>query len=367
MMTPKELSKGIAFGVLRSIGLIGGILILLLFLYEVQAVLAYIGIAAVVSLVGRPIVIFLHKRLRIPNIIAVLITLFLLFIVIIGAVLLIIPIIVEQADNLGQIDLSEVQANLEVLNTQVSDYFRIKRVNILERLQNLEYVQDFNVEVIPEYINTFLGALGDFAIGLFSILFIAFFLLRDSRLLLEGILVFAKRDNEGQFQRAFKKIKELLSRYFIGLIAQVAILFILYSVLLLVVGIEHAIIIAFFCALLNLVPYLGPAIGYLMMSGFVISDNLGYNFTEVILPKLLIVLIGYGIIQAIDNFVNQPLIFGKSVKSHPLEIFIVILTAGVVFGVMGLVLAIPTYTAIKVISKEFLSEYKIVKKLTHNL
>ncbi len=366
-MDTRQFSKGIAFGVLRSIALIGGILLLLLFLYEIQAVIMYIGIAAVVSLVGRPVVMFLKDRLRIPNTIAVIITLFLLFCIVIGAVLLVIPIVVEQADNLGQLDLTEVQENLEVLNTQVSDYFRIKRVNLLERIENLEYVQQFNLELIPEFVNSFLGTLGDFLIGLFSILFIAFFFLKDSRLLLEGILVFAKRGNEGQFLRAFTKIKHLLSRYFIGLIAQVIILFILYTTILLIVGIKHAIIIAFFCALLNLIPYLGPVIGYLLMSAFVISDNLGYNFTEFILPKLIIIMIGYGVTQAIDNFINQPLIFGKSVKSHPLEIFIVILIAGVVFGVMGLVLAIPTYTAIKVISKEFLSEYKIVKKLTQNL
>ena len=125
--------------------------------------------------------------------------------------------------------------------------------------------------------------------------------------------------------------------------------------------------IAFFCALLNLIPYLGPLIGYFLMSAFVISDNLGLDFTALILPKLIIVFVGYGVVQTIDNFVNQPLIFGKSVKSHPLEIFLVILLAGSVLGVLGLVMAIPLYTAIKVISKEFLSEYKIVKKLTHNL
>jgi predicted PurR-regulated permease PerM len=366
-MESRELSKGIAFGVLRSLALIGGILLLLLFLYEVQAVIFYIGAAAVVSLVGRPIVMFLKDRLRIPNTIAVVITLILFSCIVIGAVLLVIPIVVEQAENLGNLDLSEVQENLEVLNAQVSDYFRIKRVNLLERIENLESVKNFNLELIPEFVNTFLGTLGEFLIGLFSILFIAFFLLKDSRLLLEGILVFAKRGNEGQFLRAFTKIKYLLSRYFIGLIAQVVILFILYTTTLLIVGINHAIIIAFFCALLNLIPYLGPVIGYLLMSAFVISDNLGYDFTEIILPKLMIVMIGYAITQAIDNFINQPLIFGASVKSHPLEIFIVILIAGVVFGVVGLVLAIPTYTAIKVISKEFLSEYKIVQKLTSNL
>ncbi|MEO9954523.1 AI-2E family transporter [Nonlabens sp.] len=360
-------SKSIAFGILRALGIIFGILVLLWFLWEIQSVLAYIGIAAVFSLIGRPIVLLLRDKLKFNNTIAVIITLLILFMIIIGVVMMVIPVITEQSENLSQIDLEELQVNIEVLNEQISNYFGIKRVNLLERLQKTDYYQDFNMDLIPQFVNGFFGTLGSFAIGLFSILFISFFLLKDSRLLLEGVLVFSKKGNEGQFLRAFTKIKQLLSRYFIGLVFQVLILFVLYSVILFIVGVENAIIIAFFCALLNLVPYLGPAIGYVLMSAFVITDNLGSNFSDVILPQLIIVFIGYGIVQTIDNFLNQPLIFGKSVKSHPLEIFIVILIAGIVFGILGLVLAVPTYTAIKVISKEFLSEYKIVKKLTQNL
>ena len=366
-MTVKEQSKAIAYGILRSIGIVLGVLILLLFLWEIQAVLAYIGVAAVLSLIGRPLVLFLRDTLRIPNTVAVIITLILLFCFIVGAVSLIIPVIIEQGENLSKIDVTEVRSNLEILNTEFNDFFNIKRVNLLDRIEQLEFFQEFNMDLIPTFINSFLGTLGNFAIGLFSILFISFFLLKDSRLMLEGVLVFSKKGNEGQFLRAFTKIKQLLSRYFIGLLFQVLILFTLYTILLVIVGVEHALIIAFFCALLNLIPYLGPAIGYFLMSAFVISDNLGMDFTNFILPKLIIVFVGYGIVQTIDNFINQPLIFGKSVKSHPLEIFIVILLAGVLFGVLGLVLAIPTYTAIKVISKEFLSEYKIVKKLTQDL
>ncbi|NCP90024.1 MAG: AI-2E family transporter, partial [Flavobacteriales bacterium] len=63
----------------------------------------------------------------------------------------------------------------------------------------------------------------------------------------------------------------------------------------------------------------------------------------------------------------QPYIFSKSVKSHPLEIFLLILIAGILFGVVGLIVAIPVYTAIKVVLKEFLSDNQIVKKLTKNL
>ncbi len=362
------MSRAIAFGLLRALLILGGVILLAWFLWEIQSVLFYIGIAAVFSLVGRPIVLFLRDRLRMPNTLAVIVTLILLFSIITGAILMVIPVIAEQGENISRIDIEEVTSNLETLNDQISDYFGINRVNVLERIQNLEFVQEnLTVDLVPQFVNGFFGTLGSILIGLFSILFIAFFLLKDSRLLLEGVLVFSKKGNEGQFLRAFTKIKQLLSRYFIGLIFQIVILFVLYSVILLSLGVENALIISFFCALLNLIPYLGPAIGYFLMCAFVISDNLGTNFTEFILPKLIVVTIGYGIIQMIDNFLNQPLIFGKSVRSHPLEIFIVILIAGLVFGIIGLVLAVPTYTAIKVISKEFLSEYKIVKKLTQNL
>lgn len=362
------MSRAIAFGLLRALLILGGVVLLVWFLWEIQSVLFYIGIAAVFSLIGRPIVLFFRDQLKFPNTLAVIITLILLFCVIIGAILMIIPVIAEQGANISRINIEEVKLNLETLNDQISDYFGIRRVNVLERIQNLEFVKEnLTMDLVPQFVNGFFGTLGSIMIGMFSILFISFFLLKDSRLLLEGVLVFSKKGNEGQFLRAFTKIKQLLSRYFIGLILQVVILFVLYSVVLLSLGVHNALIIAFFCAVLNLIPYLGPAIGYILMSAFVISDNLGADFTDIILPQLIVVAIGYGIIQLIDNFLNQPLIFGKSVRSHPLEIFIIILIAGLVFGIVGLILAIPTYTALKVISKEFLSEYKIVKKLTQNL
>ena len=78
-------------------------------------------------------------------------------------------------------------------------------------------------------------------------------------------------------------------------------------------------------------------------------------------------MLGYAICQVIDNLISQPMIFGASVKSHPLEIFLIILIAGLVFGIVGMVVAVPVYTAIKVIAKESLSDYKIVKRLTRDL
>ena len=99
----------------------------------------------------------------------------------------------------------------------------------------------------------------------------------------------------------------------------------------------------------------------------VMTNNLADSFNAVIVPNLMYTLLIIVIAQLIDNFFSQPFIFSKSVKSHPLEIFLIIIIAGLLFGVVGMIVAIPSYTAIKVILKEFLSDNPIVKKLTQGL
>ena len=97
------------------------------------------------------------------------------------------------------------------------------------------------------------------------------------------------------------------------------------------------------------------------------TSNLDADFSTIILPKTIYVMIGFIIGQLIDNFFSQPYIFSKSVKSHPLEIFIIILVGGTLFGPIGMIAAIPFYTSLKVILKEFLSNNRIVKSLTKDL
>jgi predicted PurR-regulated permease PerM len=96
------------------------------------------------------------------------------------------------------------------------------------------------------------------------------------------------------------------------------------------------------------------------------TSFIGADFSTVILPKTLYVMMGFVLGQLIDNFFSQPFIFSNSVKSHPLEIFIVILASGTLLGPVGMIIAIPLYTTLKVISQEFLAENKIVKSLTKN-
>ncbi len=360
-------AKTFSYGILRAIGILLGIFLLLYFLYQIQSVLVYIAVAGVISLIGRPVVIFLRSSLRIPNQVAVIMVLLLVLSIFVGIIFVFVPIVIEQSYYLGQIDIEAFKSDINELNTQINTYLGVNDINIIEGLKQSEFAQSLNLNMIPKFLNSVFGILGATLIAVFSIIFISFFLLKDSKLMLNSILVFANKGEEDKFQRVFNKIKILLSRYFVGLTMQVTVLFILYMLLLSIFEINNPVAIAFICAFLNLVPYLGPIAAGILMSLFVISSNLGADFQEIILPKLIYVMLGYAICQLIDNFISQPLIFGASVRSHPLEIFLIILIAGLIFGVVGMVVAIPFYTALKVIAKESLSEYKIVKRLTRDL
>ena len=170
-----------------------------------------------------------------------------------------------------------------------------------------------------------------------------------------------------RIEKSLIEIKVLLSRYFLGLLFQITILFTMYTIILLIFGVKDAVVIAFLCALLNLIPYIGPLIGIILMSFLTMTSYLGQDFSSVIIPKTIYVIIGYVFAQLIDNFLSQPYIFSNSIKSHPLEIFLVILSGGILFGIGGMILAIPLYTVIKVFLKVFFSNNALVKKLTKNI
>lgn len=360
-------SKTITYGILRAVAIMVGVLILLWFLYKIQSVLVYIAFATVITLMGRPLVLFLKSKLKFRNTLAVITTLVIIIGLFLSIFTLFVPIITEQGQLIGEISIDQISADVDQLNQEVSDYFNVEKLSFVEIINKSDLKQFFDFKAIPEFINSFLSGFGAILIGLFSVLFISFFFLKDSRLLEDSLLVFARRGDENKFDKVFTKIKDLLSRYFVGLLLQVIILFVLYTILLLIFGVHNALAVALIAAILNLIPYIGPLFGGLFVLVLSITSNLGLDFQTVILPKLSYILIGYLIIQLIDNFLNQPLIFGNSVKSHPLEIFLAILIFGLLFGIGGLIVAVPFYTAIKVIAQEFLSEYKIVKKLTKDL
>ncbi|MBM1106731.1 AI-2E family transporter [Aurantibacter crassamenti] len=362
-MTAKIISKGI----LRAIGILFAIALGLYFLYKIESVLAYLAIAAVIALIGRPVILFLRRKLKFPNTLAVVLTMLLILGVFVGILALFVPLLAEQGKNLSLLNIEDLQQNVEGLYREITQYLGLSPNDIEKSIKESKIFANLDFGFIPNFLNSLMGTLGDLSIGLFSVLFISFFFLKDSKLFQSGILAFVPDRNEQRTIKSIDKINNLLSRYFVGLLLQILILFVIYTIVLLIVGIENAIVIAFLCALFNVIPYVGPIIGGGLMIVLTMTSNLGSDFSTVILPKTGYILIGLTIGQLVDNFFSQPLIFSNSVKSHPLEIFLVIIIAGLLFGVVGMIVAVPGYTAIKVILKEFLADNKTVKSLTKDL
>tara|TARA_A100001011_G_scaffold390062_1_gene472731 strand:+ start:1507 stop:2595 length:1089 start_codon:yes stop_codon:yes gene_type:complete len=334
---------------------------------KLKILLVYLLLAAVIALIGRPIVIFLKTKLKFGNLLATSITLLLLVSTILGVVSLFIPLVIQQGENLSLLNLNALEENLNQLLKEISGYFKLEESNFKDSASFKSLFNVENLEAIPEFLNYLLSLVGSFTVGLFSVTFISFFFIKDSRLLENAILIFVNDKSEDKLKKSFEKIKNLLSRYFLGLLLQISILLVLYSIILLVFGIKNAFVIAFLCALLNLIPYIGPLFGAFLMMFLTMTSNLEADFSTVILPKTIYVMIGFTIGQLVDNIFSQPYIFSNSVKSHPLEIFIVILAGGTLMGTIGMIVAIPLYSSLRVILKEFLSDNKIVKSLTQNL
>ena len=359
-MKPKELTRGIVQAFL--------IIILLIGLYQVivsiQTVIYYLLIAAVVSLIGRPIVQLL-KRIKFGNTFSSVSTIAILMTTFFGIVSLLLPVIFEQAKNLSLLNVNAFEATATKLMNELSIYLREYGIDLQSWVDRSLAEVDYSF--LPDAINTVLNGLSGFTIGVFSVIFISFFFLRDSGLLERMVMVFVADKNVKRVEKSILSIKNLLSRYFIGLLVQITVLFIFYTLVLLIFGIPNAVTIALVCALLNIIPYLGPIIGTVLIIFLTMTSNLDASFASVTLPKTIYVFIGFTVGQLIDNFLTQPYVFSTSVKSHPLEIFIIILVGGLLFGPLGMIIAVPSYTALKVIFKEFYAHNKIVKALTKNI
>ena len=360
-------SKTISTGILRALGILLLIALILFFLYKIRAVVVYIILASVVALIGRPVVKFLTVRLKFKITFAVLCTLSLMMGGIVGFLLLFIPLLIQQGQNLALLDINALQNNITLLFENLITHFNWSKSTMEQWLSNINVLDILNLKTIPEMLNSFLSTIGSFGAGFFSVIFISFFFLKDSKLFEQMILTMVPDNKESRVQNSMDTIKNLLSRYFIGLLLQILILFIIYTIVLLIFGIPNAFMIALLCALLNLIPYVGPVIGFFLMTFLTMTSNLGSDFSSIVIPKTIYVMIGFLIGQFIDNNLSQPIIFSKSVISHTFEIFLFIIIGGFLFGVTGMVVAVPGYTALKVILKEFLAENKIVKSLTKNI
>ena len=360
-------SKIISNGILRALTTILVIVAILYFLYQIQTVIVYLCISLLLCLIANPLIQFLKNKLKFSNSLAASTALVLFILAIVGFILLFVPLIISQANNLSLLDTQNLQQQFLETERTIEAYFNIQHLDLNKVLKESKITSIIDFSYFTGFLNSIIGFMANIGMGLVSVFFITFFFIKDQ----DAFKVSARRilpeTNEDKILNSITKINHFLTRYFIGLLLQLTVVFILYLIVLMIFGNKNAFVIAFLCAILNVIPYIGPIIGTILAGILTMISMIGSDFQSEILPKTIYVIIGFLLVQAIDNNISQPIISSKSVNSHPLEIFLVTLISGITFGIVGMIIAIPVFTMVKVILKEFFPNNKIVSVLTERI
>lgn len=343
-------------------------------------VLVYILSAVVVSLIGHPIVrIFrkIHiKKLHIPDWISALLTI----LIIVAMLALIIAVMIPMVMNI--INEASVASDSTVSGTSWIEGVNQWLIGIFPGLgpdfnlitSLLKVLSDaLSFSGVTGFVGSVAGVVVDIVVGVFTVSFISFFFLKDETLFGRIICALVPNKIEQMVSKTLDEIRQLLSRYFVGLLLEmlgVALINFLGIWLIARLDVSYALGIAVIAGILNIIPYIGPLIGEVIgaLLGMILKAGIpGIGLDVNVWLFGLIILAIMLAVQLIDNFVFQPLIYSTSIKAHPLEIFIVFLMAGHIGGIMGMLVAIPAYTVIRVIAVRFFYRFKIIQRLVPDL
>ena len=339
-----------------------------------KSVLVYIIVAFVVSLIGQP-VMRLFRKIRIrgksaPEGLLAILTIFVILGTLILVVTQVIPVVTGIVRDAAVLNSVTAEGNpMDRVNDWIVGLFPGLGAdfNIITILmdQLREVTNLSNVTSVISSVTSFVTSL---VVGLFSVVFISFFFVRDETLFRKIVSALVPDRIEGNLAKSLGDIEGLLSRYFVGLLIEmtgVALLDFLGLWIIARLGFQYALGIAFIAGILNIIPYVGPLVGEVLgvVLAVILKYGTGVGLDVNIWIFALIVLAIMLTTQLVDNFVYQPLIYSTSIKASPLEIFIVILLAGHLGGVTGMLVAIPAYTVVRVIASRFFPDLKLVKRL----
>lgn len=361
--------------ILISIGiiLIGGIC------WYFRSILIYILVAVVVSLIAKPIMGTLQsisiKGHRAPDWLLAALTLLFLMVTFMSILTLIVPIVsniikgislesIENAARNMAVPLGDFNEFLRKTFPKLGSGFRVE-IALIQEVQKL-----FDPSTVSSVIGSAASFFTNLGVGIFSVVFISFFFIKDDGLFTNIIAALVPDKHESNAAAAISDIGHLLSRYFIGVFVEimgVAIINFLGLWIIARLGLNAALGIAFLTGILNVIPYIGPLIGGFI--GTILGLTLKYSSAVPIgldinfwlFTAILIAIFCFT--QLIDNFLYQPVIYSTSIKAKPLEIFIVLLIAGHLAGPLGMIIAIPSYTAIRVIAFRFFRHIKAINRL----
>jgi predicted PurR-regulated permease PerM len=356
----------------------GYVLILAAFGYLIWRfyyIIGWVLMAAVLSFVGQPLVRFFDrfriKKLRIPHSLSALLALLVIILTLFGLLAVFVPLIINQAETISKIDVGRlaqtVEGPLHWVDRQMHQFGAIPDGQTLQDFVVMRVKGVVNLSSLGSMISGFINAAGNIFVGFFSILFIAYFFLKDENMFQDGLKLLVPESQHDATNKVVADSKNLLMRYFIGIFTELLCVMSLITIGLWILGVKNALLIGFFGGIMNIIPYLGPFIGTVIGISLGITSTLAFGNYNELWPEILKMGGVFLTVNFIDNNILVPVIYSKSVKSHPLEIFIVIIMGGGIAGLAGMLLAVPVYTILRVIAREFLQEFRVIRKLTEKI
>ena len=295
--------------------------------------------------ITNPLVKFLQEKLKINRMIGILITLSLLFGLIALGVIYLLPILINQLSSL----INSTQGlywEIQSFVNQLSKNPLFRNLNIQSTIQqlNLSYV-----DILQNILNSVTNSLGSvlsavvntLMILIMTPIFLVYFLMDGHKLLPMLERTVLKRDKLN-ISSLLTNLNATVARYISGISIDALIIGALAYIGYSVIGLKYALVFAIFSSLANLLPYVGPSIGLIPM---VIT----YAFTDP--QKMVAALIYMLIIQQVDGNILYPRIVGGVMKVHPITIMVLLLLSSNIYGVLGMIVAIPTYSILKEIAK----------------
>ena len=354
------------------------VVLLLAAAWYFRSIVVYILVSGLLSIMGRPLVdLFSSIRIRkwgFPRTLAALLTLIIIWGLIILFFLIFVPLVTKQINYFSTLETEKIVSLVEKPIKFIEDLIRSVGRNMNSDFSVQEFINQklseiLDIEKVKGFLGSLLGVLGNIAVAVFSITFITFFFLKDQHLFFESILMWVPDKYTEGFTHALYSIKNLLTRYFIGILIQCTCVMILIDIGMTIAGIDfqQALVMGLIIGILNVIPYIGPWLGFFITIVMGVASHVNQDFTTVVVPLVYFMTAVVAITQLIDNVIFQPLIFSNSVKAHPLEVFIVVLAAGFAAGIPGMILGIPGYTVLRVFAREFFYSFKPVQKITSGL
>ncbi|CYU83193.1 MULTISPECIES: AI-2E family transporter [Streptococcus] len=301
----------------------------------------------------NPMVDWMEKH-KISRTVGISILFVLISLLIIWGLAVAIPSIQEQVTSFAQ----NLPSNIQKIEGQVTgllqdqrfEQFRPTALDMLNKVndQVVAYAQKFSSSAV-NWASNLISTASQIIVAILIMPFILFYLLRDGQYLNKHITQYLPTKWREPIGTVLSDVNGQLSNYVRGQVTVAIIVALMFSVMFSIIGLSYPITLGVMAGFLNLIPYLGS---FLAMIPAVI---LGLIAGPIMLIKVLVV---FMIEQTIEGRFVTPLIIGSSLSIHPITILFVLLTAGQMYGVLGVLLGIPIYASIKVLVKAAFEWYK---------